>query len=146
MTGPGWVGRRPSPAHRRRRATGADLNAEAAMGRKSARHAGAAVVLVALAWGTYRATAGWWYRAELSRANGEMAAGRFGPARERLARLSRIWPGEAAVDYQLGLCEEAAGCPDRALAAWARIAPGSPFTAKAARARDELLRQLHDRG
>src|SRR5262249_44362652 len=57
-----------------------------------------------------------------------------------------IWPGEAAIDYQLGLCEEAAGCPDRALAAWTRIAPGSPFTAKAARARDELLRQLHDRG
>src|SRR5262245_11504941 len=116
------------------------------MGRKSPRRVLATVGLIALAWGTYRAAAGWWYRAELSRASREVTAGRFGLARERLARLARIWPGEAATDYEIGRCEQAVGCPERALATWSRIAPGSPFGAKAARARDELLRKFHDRG
>ena len=102
--------------------------------------------LIVLAWGMYLAAAGWWYRAELARAKREVAAGRFGPARERLARLSAFWPGAAEVHYQLGVCEQAAGRPDRALAAWARIAPGSPFAATAARSRDEMLRQFQDRG
>ena len=91
------------------------------MGRKWPRHALAAVGLLALAWGSYRAAAGWWYRAELSRAQREVAAGRSGPARERLARLSASWPGEAEVHYELGLCERAAGRPDRR---W-RPGPGS---------------------
>ena len=72
------------------------------MGRMWPRRALAAVGLLALAWGSYRAAAGWWYRAELSRAQREVAAGRSGPARERLARLSASWPGEAEVHYELG--------------------------------------------
>ena len=36
--------------------------------------------------------------------------------------------------------------PRAALAAWARIAPGSPIAASAAQSRDELLRQFHDSG
>ena len=72
------------------------------MGRMWPRRALAAVGLLALAWGSYRAAAGWWYRAELARAQREIAAGRSGPARERLARLSASWPGEAEVHYELG--------------------------------------------
>ncbi len=106
----------------------------------------AAVGLLALAWGTFRAGAGWWYRAELSRVDREVAAGRFDPARGRLARLSRFWPGEAGIHYQVGLLEQAAGNPERAMAAWARVAPGSPLAAKASRSRDLMLQQYHDRG
>ena len=99
------------------------------MGRRWPRRALAAVGLLALAWGSYRAAAGWWYRAELSRAKREVAAGRFGPARERLARLSASWPGEAEVHYQLGRLRAGRGAsrpgagglgPDRARVALRR--------------------------
>jgi tetratricopeptide (TPR) repeat protein len=106
----------------------------------------AALGLFALAWGIYRTTAGWWFNAELGRAYQDIAARRFGPARDRLARLSALRPGVAEIQYQLGLCEQAAGRPDRAWAAWSSIAPGSPFAAVAARDRDRLLRRLHDDG
>src|SRR4051812_26368050 len=112
------------------------------MGRTWTWRALAAVGLLALAWVSYRAAAGSWYRAELSRARREVAAGRSGPAQERLARLSASWPDEAEIHYELGRCERAAGHPDRALAAWARISPGSPFAAKADRDRDQLLRDF----
>ena len=87
----------------------------------------------------YRAAADWWLGAELARANLEVAAGRFGAARERLARLSAFRPDVAEVSYQLGVCEQASGHPDRALAAWTRIAPGSPLVTMASQSRERIL-------
>src|SRR5262249_42676305 len=48
-----------------------------------------------MAWGTYRAVSVWRYRTELEQAGREIAAGRFVPARARLAALEAQWPGEA---------------------------------------------------
>jgi len=69
----------------------------------------------------------------------DMAAGRQSMARKRLVDLvaSRLLQDEAL--YQLGLCDEARGRFDAALAAWERIPHGSPFTPKATIARARAL-------
>jgi len=74
----------------------------------------------------------WRYDAELSRAEGEMAAGRPAGARDRLARLSTRWPGRDEVEYPLGVCEAALGRVGPALAAWARVPRGSVMAPRAA--------------
>ena len=102
------------------------------MSRKRRRCILAAGGLIVLAWGMYFAAGGLWYRAELARAKREVAEGQLDPARERLARLLASRPDAAEVHYERGVCEEAAGRPAQAIAAWARIAPGSPFAATAA--------------
>ena len=63
----------------------------------------------------------WWYRAELARADHEVASGRYEPALARLERLSARWPGRAEVEYPRGVCEAALGHVDAALNAWARV-------------------------
>jgi len=116
------------------------------MSRKRLRCILAAGGLIVLAWGMYLAAVGLWFRAELARARREIAEGQLDPARERLARLSTSSPDAAEVHYERGVCEEAAGRPEQALAAWARIAPESPFAATAARRQDEMLRRIRAGG
>ena len=87
---------------------------------------------VAVGWGTYRAVEARRFRAEADRAKRELDQGRFDAAAARLARLSTRWPGQLEVDYLLGLCEQGAGHPDAALAAWSRIPLRSSFALPAA--------------
>jgi enediyne biosynthesis protein E4 len=63
----------------------------------------------------------WWFQAELVRARREMDAGKYGPARDRLVRLAVRWPSSGEVNYRIGLCEQARGRHDAALAAWAQV-------------------------
>jgi predicted Zn-dependent protease len=61
----------------------------------------AVVVVVAAGW-TVEARR---HRSTLELADREIAAGRFGAARQRLIGLSTRWMGPSEVDYRLGLCE-----------------------------------------
>jgi thioredoxin-like negative regulator of GroEL len=84
----------------------------------------------------------WWFAAALEEARGAVRSGNYAGAYPRLARLAARRPGEAEVEYLLGVCAQAAGHPAAAVAAWARVPAGSPFAADAAtrRARVELDR------
>jgi thioredoxin-like negative regulator of GroEL len=92
----------------------------------------AALGVVVVSWGIAWAVAEGRDRADLERANREIAEGRFGAARRRLARLSARRPGRDEVEFPLGYCEAAAGNLDAALAAWARVPAGSPLAPRAA--------------
>src|SRR4051794_39514915 len=92
-----------------------------------------------LAWGAWRVLEDRRFQRDLEQAVSEIAVGRFGHARDRLSGLSARRPGQADVEYRLGLCEQRLGHSDGALAAWARVAPGTPFTAWAAVARAVTL-------
>ena len=98
-----------------------------------------------------------WYRArsrrrDLAEAREAMGQGRFGLARERLARLADRWPDDGEALLLLGECERergrrAAGSApelgrdaaaelrrgrDAAMSAWSRVPPTSPFYPRAA--------------
>jgi tetratricopeptide (TPR) repeat protein len=95
--------------------------------------------LAAIAAGVLRAR---WSRAELERAQRAIADGRWGTAREELTQIVRRRPGEGQALFLLGLCEEALGRPERALAAWERIAPDDPSHAQGAESRGSVLINL----
>ena len=67
-----------------------------------------------------------------------MGGRRLGLARERLARLAERFRTDGEVLLLLGECELALGEREAALAAWARVAPSSPFFGRTA-----LLRATH---
>ena len=93
----------------------------------------------ALAWGGYQAVSGWRHQAGLERAREAVAEGRFAEARRWLARASARAPDDAETAYLLGVCEQAEGHADAALAAWGKVVPPSPFATPAALARGKLL-------
>ena len=68
-----------------------------------------------------------------------MAEGRAASARPTLAALVARRPADGEAAYQLGLAEKAAGDERAAVATGSRVAPGSPFAAKAAVRRAQLL-------
>ncbi len=81
--------------------------------------------------------AGWtWegrrHRSALAQVDREMAAGRYGAARQHLIELSTRWLGPEGVDYRLGRCEGSLGQDEAALEAWGRVPAGSPFAEAAA--------------
>jgi thioredoxin-like negative regulator of GroEL len=92
----------------------------------------AALGLLLVFWGIAWVVAEGRDRADLERANREIAQGDFGGARRRLARLSARRPGRAEVEFPLGYCAAAAGDLDAALAAWARVPAASPLAPRAA--------------
>jgi tetratricopeptide (TPR) repeat protein len=98
--------------------------------------------IAALGWSVWRTLEGWRSRSALQLAKQEMARGHYALAGARLARLSARWSGWDEADYLLGVCEASAGRPDSALAVWARVPAGSPFTIQAIvrRARVEMGR------
>ncbi len=67
----------------------------------------------------------WWYRAELGNVERELRAGQHRSGRARLSRLTMLGLRSSEIDYWLGVCEEAEGHFDQALATWGRIRPGS---------------------
>ncbi|MGP0063994.1 MAG: FG-GAP-like repeat-containing protein [Isosphaeraceae bacterium] len=78
-------------------------------------------------------------RDELTRARRDVEAGRYLPARKRLAELLGRRPDWDEAVYQLGLCEEAGGRSEPALAAWSRIPDTSPLAVEAKLARARVL-------
>ena len=82
---------------------------------------GVALCLAPVAWVVVQASGEWRLQAELRQAERAFGARRFGEARSTLSRLSEGWPGRGEVEYWLGVCEQAEGHPDAALAAWGRV-------------------------
>jgi tetratricopeptide (TPR) repeat protein len=82
--------------------------------------------------------ANWLYQAELKSVERELKGGQHQLARARLSRLSMLGLRGTEIDYWLGVCEEAEGHVDRALAIWGRIRPGSARFANAVLRRARL--------
>jgi predicted Zn-dependent protease len=90
----------------------------------------------------YRMIAERRFQAELDQAKRALAANRPNTALERLNALASRWPDAGEVLYLIGRCEIARGHPDRAEAAWGRIAPSdSPHFGLAAIEWAELDRE-----
>ena len=81
-------------------------------------------------------------QAELVQAEHDFNAGYFGLTYQRLTDLEKWWPGQDEIEFQLGVCQLARGRDEEALAAWARVKPGSEFAARAAENRARLLNNL----
>ena len=86
------------------------------------------MVVLGMAW----VVGGRRHRSALDQVDREIAAGRYGAARQRLIGLSTRWMGPDEVDYRLGLCEGYLGHDEAALAAWGRLPARSPFAEAAA--------------
>jgi tetratricopeptide (TPR) repeat protein len=93
-----------------------------------------AALLGGWAWVTQQAD-----RDELRQSQREVADEQYNLARRRLVGLVERRPSWGEALYQLGLCEEARGQAEAALAAWSRVAPGSPAALKAALGRARVL-------
>src|SRR5262249_32906398 len=79
------------------------------------------------------------YERELDQAKSELAGGLYHLARQRLADVASRRPAWGEAAYQLGACEDLLGHAQAAAAAWSRVAPDSPFAAKAVLGRARLL-------
>jgi len=79
-----------------------------------------------------------WYRAELRSVERELKEGQHRPARARLSRLAMLGLRNTELEYWLGVCNEAEGHVDEALAIWGRIRPGSARFANAVLRRARL--------
>jgi thioredoxin-like negative regulator of GroEL len=98
----------------------------------------AVAVLAGVVYGLDRT----WYDGALANAERDVGAGRFAAARRRLEAMPSLWRGRSGAEYLWGLCEQASGRAERALAAWARVAPNAPDGPRAALRRGLLLAQL----
>ncbi len=81
----------------------------------------ACVIAGAVIWGRVRALVEGRYQADLASAVEDMKAGRYAKARSRLTDLVARRPAWGEATYQLGVCEQARGRPEAALAAFARV-------------------------
>jgi tetratricopeptide (TPR) repeat protein len=85
----------------------------------------------------------WWeirrFRHAMTEIEAEMGAGRHGIAARNLAQLMVWSPDSDQAAYLLGVCERARRRNQAAAAAWARVTPGSPFSASAIEARMSLF-------
>jgi enediyne biosynthesis protein E4 len=84
----------------------------------------------------------WWegrcYRRAKMAIEAEMAAGRHAIAARNLIQLMAWSSDSDEAAYLLGICEQARGRNQGADEAWARVIPGSPFSARAISARMSL--------
>ena len=76
---------------------------------------------------------------ELEQAEHDRAAGRLASARDRLMVLTSRRPGDGEAWYRLGLVEKSRERLDDGSKAWERVPAGSPFAAKAAIERGQVL-------
>ncbi len=97
-----------------------------------------ALVVAGFGVGAVKGVEAWSYRAELTRADRELASGRYAAARGRLERLAGRWPGRAEIEYPLGVCEAALGDIDAALNAWGRVPRDSVLAPRALLGRAQL--------
>lgn len=67
----------------------------------------------------------WWYQAELRSIENELKLGQHRSARARLSLLGMLGLKNTELEYWRGVCEEAEGHVEEALAIWGRIRPGS---------------------
>ncbi len=79
------------------------------------------------------------YRRAMVEIKQEIRAGRHGHAVRKLEMLLAWRPDSDEAAYWLGVCEKARGQPQAAFGAWERVAPASPFGARAIQGRMELL-------
>jgi tetratricopeptide (TPR) repeat protein len=93
---------------------------------------------IALGWCAVMGVARWWFHTELVRAERAMGSRQYAAASERLARLSARWPGQARVEFALGISEAELGRIDLALAAWDRVPRQSDLFHRAMLARARL--------
>ncbi|HWE40023.1 MAG TPA: FG-GAP-like repeat-containing protein, partial [Isosphaeraceae bacterium] len=93
----------------------------------------------ALTWVLRRSILAHRYADGLEQARGEVASGHFAEARRWLADLPENRKSDPEVADLLGTCEHAAGHYKEALDAWAKVAPGSPGSARVALARARTL-------
>ncbi len=89
-------------------------------------------LLLASAWGGYRAFDSWRYREGMRMAQAKIASGSPALARRALTEVVGRWPGRGEAEYLLGACEFALGRVGAADAAWARVPPESSFGPHAA--------------
>ena len=78
-------------------------------------------------------------RDALRHARNDIAESRYTSARKRLLELVEHRPTWNEPHYQFGLCEEARGQYEAALAAWSRVSPNSPWAIKSAIASGRVL-------
>jgi enediyne biosynthesis protein E4 len=90
-----------------------------------------ALVAGVAVWGGLRAIEARRFRATLDQAKQEMAAGLYTKAWKRLTGIPPDRDGDGEVAYRLGLCELHRGRHAAALAAWERVAQGTPYAARA---------------
>ena len=96
----------------------------------------AAVGLIWSAW-TWRERRS--HRLAVAEIEAEIAANRRATAARRLTQLIARGTNDDEVAYLLGVCEHARGRDQAAAAAWARVTPGSSFSARAILARMSLF-------
>jgi tetratricopeptide (TPR) repeat protein len=89
---------------------------------------GVAAAALCASWG-YRE---WEESTLLDSARDAANRGAFAAAARDFRAVLRRRPGHDEAAFGLGVCEEAAGRPDAALAAWERIGPASPYAVVAA--------------
>jgi enediyne biosynthesis protein E4 len=95
--------------------------------------------LIGLPWIAWRWIDERGYRAEVARAEKEIADRQPRQARQRLFELLRRRPGSSEAAYQLGRCEELLGRVEAALAAYSSVDSTSPPFLEASVARGWLL-------
>ncbi|MGO9922583.1 MAG: FG-GAP-like repeat-containing protein [Isosphaeraceae bacterium] len=99
-------------------------------------------IIVAAGGAGYHHYARWRAESALAQARRDVAAGLFGPARDRLLALPASAPGRDEVDYLIGVCEAAQGDSVAAIGTWGRIPPRSRYAARAAVRRVRLALPL----
>ena len=95
--------------------------------------------LLTLGWGASLIVTEWQFQVGLKKAKADIDARRFETACRWLAAQSALRPGHAEAAFLLGICEDAAGRHEGALAAWARVPLDSPLGMNAAIARARTL-------
>jgi tetratricopeptide (TPR) repeat protein len=97
------------------------------------------VLIAGSAYAAFRVVNERHVRAELALAEAEFNRGLTGSARRRLISLEAAQPGNAEVEFRLGVCEMTLGRPDAAVTAWLKVPAGSRFATLAAVRRASLL-------
>ena len=93
---------------------------------------GLVIMVIAVILGMAWVVASRRHRSVMDRVDREIAAGRYGAARQHLSELTTRWMRPDEFDYRLGLCEGHLGHDEAALAAWGRLPPKSAYAEAAA--------------
>ena len=84
-----------------------------------------ALLAMFVVWVAWQVLGNWQVRTGLSMTRSQIEAEQYATARDRLARLSALWPRNDDVAYLLGVCEAELGRPEEAVAAWEQVSASS---------------------